>query len=70
MSAASGKGHVPPKAVAAAAEKGLKLREAFHRGGTAIGARARDLKNQRPLSDDTIKRMVSYFVRHKVDKCA
>ncbi|MGA1803839.1 hypothetical protein [Rhizobium sp. HT1-10] len=71
MTTASGKGHVPPKAVAAAAEKGLKLREAFHRGGTAIGvARARDLSNQRALSDDTIKRMVRYFARHNVDKRA
>lgn len=60
---------VPPADVAAAAEKGLELRGQFHRGGTQIGvARARDLKNRRTLSDDTIKRMVSYFARHKVDK--
>ena len=64
-------GHRPPQAVADAAEKGLKLREAFHRGGTAVGvARARDLKNRRSLSNDTIKRMSSYFSRHKVDKRA
>lgn len=31
-------------------------------------ARARDLKNRRRLSPDTIKRMVSYFARHAVDK--
>ncbi|MET0748111.1 MAG: hypothetical protein ABWY49_07960 [Rhizobium sp.] len=63
--------HVPPEAVARAAEKGLKLRETFHRGGTQIGvARARDLKNRKALPDDTIKRMVSYFARHKVDKRA
>jgi hypothetical protein len=54
--------HVPPAAVAEEAEKGLKLREAFKRGGTQIGvARARDLKNRANLSSDTIKRMSSYF---------
>ena len=67
----SHEGHVPPQAVAKAAEKGLKLREAFHRGGTQVGvARARDLKNRRALSDDTVKRMASYFARHNVDKRA
>jgi hypothetical protein len=63
--------HVPPNDVSEAAAKGLALREKFHRGGTQIGvARARDLKNKRPLSDDTIKRMTSYFARHRVDKRA
>ena len=68
----SGKGrHVPPLTVAEAAEKGLALRERFRRGGTQIGvARARDLKNRRALSDDTVKRMASYFARHRVDKSA
>lgn len=71
MSAGRAIRHVPPIAVAAAAEKGLKLREIFHRGGTQIGmARARDLKNRRSLSADTIKRMASYFARHTVDKRA
>lgn len=61
----------PPQAVATQAAKGLKLREAFKRGGTQVGvARARDLKNRKELSEDTIKRMVSYFARHKVDKRA
>ena len=68
MSAA---GHVPPAAVARQAEKGLALRQKFGRGGTEIGvARARDLKNRRGLSDDTIRRMASYFARHNVDKRA
>jgi hypothetical protein len=31
-------------------------------------ARARDLKNRRSLSPETIKRMTSYFARHAVDK--
>jgi hypothetical protein len=59
----------PPKKVADAAEKGLALRAKFNRGGTDVGvARARDLKNQRPCTDETIDRMVSYFARHEVDK--
>jgi hypothetical protein len=59
----------PPDAVAAAADKGLKLRQEFRRGGTTIGiARARDLKHQKSLSEKTVKRMVSYFARHNVDK--
>ncbi len=63
--------HKPPQAVAREAEKGLELRAKFKKGGTSIGvARARDLKNQRNMSADTIKRMVSYFARHQVDKRA
>ena len=63
--------HVPPSDVAEAAAKGLELRGRFNRGGTDVGvARARDLKNRRALSDETIKRMASYFARHKVDKRA
>ncbi len=61
----------PPIAVARAAELGLELRRKFQRGGTMVGvARARDLKNRRVLSPETIKRMVSYFARHEVDKRA
>lgn len=59
----------PPEAVAQAAAKGLELRRQFGRGGTQIGvARARDLSHKRHVSPDTIKRMVSYFARHTVDK--
>ena len=59
----------PPEIVARNAEKGLSLRRQFGRGGTEIGvARARDLMNRRQLSPHTIKRMVSYFARHEVDK--
>jgi hypothetical protein len=62
---------VCPQAVADNAEKGLRLRAEFGRGGTEIGvARARDLKNRRALSPSTIKRMVSFFARHEVDKRA
>ncbi len=61
----------PPVTVAREAEFGLELRRKFGRGGTSVGiARARDLKNRRNLSPDTIKRMVSYFARHEVDKRA
>jgi hypothetical protein len=63
--------YVPPEPVSAAARKGLELRQKFHRGGTMVGvARARDLKNRKPLSDDVMKRMASYFARHNVDKRA
>lgn len=63
--------HTPPQDVADCAEKGLELREQFGRGGTDIGvARARDLKNRRNCSDETVDRMVSYFQRHEVDKDA
>ncbi|KLD70015.1 hypothetical protein Y887_13875 [Xanthomonas pisi DSM 18956] len=59
----------PPKNVAQAAARGLKLREQHGRGGTAIGvARARDLSAQKSLSAQTIRRMQSYFTRHSVDK--
>lgn len=59
----------PPPAVAEAARRGLELRGEHGRGGTAIGvARARDLSNRRNLSPDTVRRMVSYFARHDVDR--
>jgi hypothetical protein len=62
-------GFQPPQAVARAAAKGLDLRREFNRGGTEVGvARARDLSNRKNISYDTIKRMVSYFARHEVDK--
>lgn len=62
---------IPPKTVADQAALGLELRRKFKRGGTQIGvARARDLKNRKPIPPATIKRMVSYFARHTVDKKA
>lgn len=61
----------PPESVAKAASLGLRLRQEHHRGGTQIGvARARDLSNRRRLSEDTIRRMASYFARHAVDRSA
>jgi hypothetical protein len=55
--------------MAAEAARGLQWREEHNRGGTAVGvARARDISNRANLSKSTIKRMVSYFARHEVDK--
>ena len=60
---------VPTDQMAAEAERGLRWREEFGRGGTEVGvARARDISNQRALSLDTVQRMASYFARHEVDK--
>lgn len=62
-------GHMPPQGVRDAAKRGLELRSQFGRGGTPVGiARARDLSNGTRVSDSTIKRMVSFFARHAVDK--
>lgn len=55
--------------MAAEAARGLRWREEYNRGGTAIGvARARDISNRKNLSPSTVRRMVSYFARHEVDK--
>lgn len=62
-------GFTPTDAMVTEAERGLRWREEFGRGGTEIGvARARDISNRRSLSLDTVRRMVSYFARHEVDK--
>ena len=59
----------PSKGMVEEALKGLKWREEYNRGGTAVGvARARDISNGKNLSDDTVKRMHSFFSRHEVDK--
>jgi lambda family phage portal protein len=59
----------PSKGMVEEALKGLKWREEYNRGGTAVGvARARDISNGANLSDDTVKRMHSFFSRHEVDK--
>lgn len=53
------------------AQRGLDWRSEFGRGGTEVGiARARDIVNGSNLSDDTVKRMYSFFSRHEVDKQA
>ncbi len=58
----------PTDEMATLANRGLKYREEFGRGGTAVGvARARDIGNMVNLSPDTISRMNSFFARHRVD---
>lgn len=62
-------GFSPPQGVRSNAKRGLELRREFNRGGTAVGvARARSLSNGQKIPLETIRRMVSYFARHEVDK--
>jgi lambda family phage portal protein len=59
----------PTSGMIAEAKKGLEWRAKYNRGGTNVGvARARDISNGENLSEDTVKRMHSYFSRHEVDK--
>jgi ATP-dependent protease ClpP protease subunit len=59
----------PTEGMIEEAQRGLEWRREYGRGGTAIGvARARDIANRANLSDDTVRRMNSYFSRHEVDK--
>jgi hypothetical protein len=60
---------VCPQVVADNAARGLAYREKFGRGGTEIGVgRAHELMARRPVAPSVIRRMVSYFARHEVDK--
>jgi Family of unknown function (DUF5872) len=62
-------GFVPPQAVRNNAKRGLELRREHGRGGTEVGvARARTLSNGQSIPLESIRRMVSYFARHEVDK--
>ena len=59
----------PIAAVAKEAAKGLELRERHGRGGTEVGLhRAKQLKAREAIDLPTLKKMRSYFARHKVDK--
>ena len=61
----------PNEGMKSEAQKGIDWREEFGRGGTRIGAvRARQIVSGENLSDETIKRMYSFFSRHEVDKQA
>lgn len=63
------KNPVPPKAVSRVACRGLAKRRIYKRGGTAVGvARARDLCNRVNVSMRTVKRMSSYFARHRASR--
>lgn len=58
----------PPVAVQREAARGLELRRAYGRGGTAVGvARAVQLKNGRTVAPQTLRRMHNYFTRHRKD---
>jgi hypothetical protein len=60
----------PTLAMAAAARRGLKMRESqpeSQRGGTEVGlARARQFANQEPVSLDIVKRTYSFLSRARV----
>jgi HK97 family phage major capsid protein/HK97 family phage prohead protease len=59
----------PTEGMVEEARRALEWRREFGRGGTEVGiARARDIVNGRNLSEDTVKRMFSFFSRHEVDK--
>jgi phage gp29-like protein len=62
----------PTEDMAKAAQDALEIRRqkpASQRGMTSVGiARARDISNRSELSAETVKRMVSFFARHEVDK--
>jgi HK97 family phage major capsid protein/HK97 family phage prohead protease len=61
----------PTEAMIEEAQRGLDWRREFGRGGTEVGiARARDIVNGRNLSEDTVKRMFSFFSRHEIDSQA
>jgi hypothetical protein len=64
--------YTPTQEMADNAAKALKIRESkpdSQKGMTPVGlARARDLMNKRPLSEDTVRRMKAYFDRHEIDK--
>lgn len=66
--------YIPPAEVAEAAARALDVRAAqtpSNRAGTPVGiARAAQLAQRRPVSIDTIQRMISFFARHEVDKQA
>jgi len=64
--------YIPTDAMADNARRALEIREKkpmSQRGMTSVGiARARDLINKRPMSEDTVRRMKAFFDRHEIDK--
>jgi HK97 family phage portal protein len=62
---------IPTDEMASEAQRGLDWRKEYNRGGTLVGVtRANQIINKEQLSETTIRRMVSYFARHEVDKDA
>jgi hypothetical protein len=60
--------HRPPLSVAIVARRALELRRKHGRGGTLIGVRrAVQLAHRQPVSDETVRRMLSFFARHGRD---
>ena len=65
----TGAGFRPTTRMAAAARRGLRLREKFGRGGTEVGvARARQLVDMQELNAADVKSIHSYFARHAADR--
>ena len=63
--------YVPNEGMKEEAKRALKWKEEGRRGGTRIGlTRANQIVNGENLSEETVKRMFSYFSRHEVDKQA
>ena len=64
--------YIPTDAMADNARRALEIREKkpmSQRGMTSVGiARARDLINKRPMSEETVRRMKAFFDRHEIDK--
>jgi len=64
--------YIPPANVARAARMALEVRQTkpeSQRGMTMVGLmRANQLAERRPVSVETLRRMVAYFDRHEVDK--
>jgi HK97 family phage major capsid protein len=59
----------PTDGMVAAAKRGLEWRREYGRGGTEVGvARARNIVNGDNLSEETVKRMFSFFSRHENNK--
>jgi hypothetical protein len=64
-------GHKPTSGMKSAAKRALAWHKEGKRGGTSVGyARANQIVSGESLSDDTVKRMYSFFSRHEVDKKA
>ena len=59
----------PTDGMVTAAKRALEWRREYGRGGTAVGvARARNIANRDSLSEETVKRMYSFFSRHENNK--
>ena len=61
----------PTQGMAEEAKKGLEWRREHGRGGTRIGVtRANQLAKRENLTEETVKRMASFFARHEGNKKA